>query len=372
MVLADAGAGVVTAVLAVLLVADRLSLPLLYAGMVAMSLFSSFRWPAYSAAISLLVPKRQLGRASGLDQFGQAASQLLAPVAAGVLVAAIGAHGVLAIDVLSYGVALAALAAARVPDATREPAPARDQASLLGQARVGLSFIAARRGLLALLLYLAAINLLAGFNLALATPLVLSLASPVELGAVLAASAAGLLVGGLLLGALGGPRERMRGVLGFGVVYGASFLAVGLRPSLPLIAAASFLLMFPVPVINGCSQVIWQSKVPLELQGRVFAVRRMIAQATLPIAFLAAGPLADRVFTPLLVEAGPLAGSVGRLLGTGPGRGIGFLYVVLGTAFLAVGSLAALSRRLRQVERDLPDCLPEVPAGPSPSAVGAG
>jgi Flp pilus assembly protein TadB len=61
------------------------------------------------------------------------------------------------------------------------------------------------------------------------------------------------------------------------------------------------------------------------------------------------------VFKPLLMPGGALAGSAGRWLGVGEGRGIGLLYVVLGLLALAVSLLARLSRRFRRLEQELPD-----------------
>ncbi len=112
-------------------------------------------------------------------------------------------------------------------------------------------------------------------------------------------------------------------------------------------------------VVNGCSQAIWQSKVAPDVQGRVFAVRRMIAWSSLPLAYLVAGPLADRVFEPLLAVGGPLAASVGQFSGVGPGRGIGFLYMVLGLISLLAVVVALLYPRLRRVEAELPDVIGE-------------
>ncbi len=74
----------------------------------------------------------------------------------------------------------------------------------------------------------------------------------------------------------------------------------------------------------------------------MFAVRRMIAWASLPLAYVAAGPLADRVFEPLLAEGGLLVGTVGRIIGVGKGRGIGLMFVVLGGMIL-LSVLAACS-----------------------------
>jgi DHA3 family macrolide efflux protein-like MFS transporter len=363
MILSDSGSAVVTLLLAGLLLAGRLELSHLYLGMAIASLFSAFQWPAWWATTTLLVPKDQLGRASGFDQFGQAASQFLAPAAAGLLIGAIGIGGVMLVDLGTYAVALATLLAVRVP----RPAPAGEAVagrtpSLFAQAKVGWRFIVDRPGLRYLLLYLAMINLLAGFNMALATPLVLSMGSPAELGVVLSVSSAGLLAGSFAMGAHGGPKRRMAGVLGFGLLYGLGFVLIGFATSLPAIAAASFLLMFCVPIINGCSQTIWQTKVPPGMQGRVFAVRRMIAQATLPLAFLLAGPLADSWFQPLMAEGSALAASVGRILGAGESRGIGLLYLVLGALALATSASAFLSNRFQRLEDELPDHV-EVLAG---------
>jgi hypothetical protein len=173
----------------------------------------------------------------------------------------------------------------------------------------------------------------------------------------------GMLVGTLVMSAWGGPRRRVNGVLGFLMVAGAAMILMGLRPSIPLMAVAGFGLMFTMPIINGSSQAIWQSKVPSDLQGRVFSVRRMIAWSTLPLAYLIAGPLADNVFKPLLTEGGALAGSVGRVLGVGPGRGIGLMFVVIGfLAILAAGS-GYLNPRIRRVEDELPDAVKEEPEG---------
>ena len=132
---------------------------------------------------------------------------------------------------------------------------------------------------------------------------------------------------------------------------------VGLRPDPRLIAGALFLVMFGAPIINGSSQAIWQVKVPPDLQGRVFAVRRLIAQFTAPVGFLCAGPLADHVFRPLLLPGGPLADSAGRVLGVGPGRGIGLIYVSLSILPILASLWGYARPGLRRVEEELPDAL---------------
>ena len=108
--------------------------------------------------------------------------------------------------------------------------------------------------------------------------------------------------------------------------------------------------------------MIWQSKVAPDVQGRVFAIRGAIVLATPPIASLVAGPLADRVFEPLLAVNGPLAGSVGQITGVGPGRGIGLLLVSMGLLLVMASVVSYLYPRPRLVEEELPDVVAADPA----------
>lgn len=153
----------------------------------------------------------------------------------------------------------------------------------------------------------------------------------------------------------GGPKRRIHGIFAFTLVSGATLLLGGLQPSAALVAVAAFVFLFSAQIVGGCSQAIWQSKVEPDVQGRVFAVRRMVATATVPIALLVAGPLADYVFEPLLAADGPLAGNIGQIIGTGPGRGIGLLFVILGLLNLLAIAIAYSYPRIRKVEDELPD-----------------
>lgn len=78
-----------------------------------------------------------------------------------------------------------------------------------------------------------------------------------------------------------------------------------------------------------------------------------------PLAYIVAGPLADNVFRPLLVEGGALAGSVGQLIGVGPGRGTGFMFMVIGALSILVAAAGYLNPRVRNVEDELPDVMPD-------------
>jgi Flp pilus assembly protein TadB len=81
----------------------------------------------------------------------------------------------------------------------------------------------------------------------------------------------------------------------------------------------------------------------------------------MPVAFAVGGPLADHVFEPLLVPGGALAGTVGRWLGVGPGRGIGLMIVLMGGVILAAVAIASRYPRLTRLEEEIPDAIDDEP-----------
>jgi hypothetical protein len=172
---------------------------------------------------------------------------------------------------------------------------------------------------------------------------------------MMSVGAFGGLVGSAIMGVWGGPARRINGVLGFGVIFGLGCIVMGLRPSVIWVTGAMTVLFCCLPIVNACSQAIWQSKVAADVQGRVFAVRSMVSFSMLPLAYLLAGPLADGVFEPLLMPDGALADSVGQVIGTGAGRGMGLLFMVMGALVLLTSLAGSLYPRLRWLEDELPD-----------------
>lgn len=358
MIVSDAGAGLAALAAALLFLADRLTPASIYLCTAIMSGFVTLQWPAWSAATTLLVPKEHLGRASGMVQAVDAVATLAAPAIAGALYARVGVGILVIADVASYLIAiLIMILFVRVPPPPRSAESRTASGSLLSDMKAGWSFIAARPGLLGLLLFFTVDNFLSTMVTPLLQPMILDAWSPEVYGLVGSVMGLGMLAGTLTMSAWGGPRRRMYGLLGTGALGGLALAAAGLRPSIPLIAAAMFTYSFLMPTMAGCSQAIWQVKVPPDLQGRVFSVRRTIAWSFTPVAFVVAGPLADRVFKPLLAEGGPLASSAGTVLGVGPGRGIGLQIIVLGVLTAGASLLALFVRRIRRVELDLPDAI---------------
>lgn len=357
MIVSDAGAGCCTLALVLLLAAGRLQVGYVYLLAALGAAFSTMQWPAYAAATTVLVGKAQLGRANGMIHFGRAVAEILSPSLAGVLVRSIGLQGVILIDFATFIAAVLTLLPVRFPAPSRHAAAGHHGRSFWSEMTFGWKVISARPGLMGLLSFSTAVNFLWGMVGALIVPMILGFAQSDALGFIISIAGAGLLAGSLAMSLWGGPRRRINGVLGFEFISGLCFMLIGLRPSFWPTAIGAFCAHVTIAIVSGSNQAIWQSKIEPGMQGRVFAAQQMVAGAAAPFAYLLAGPLADGVFEPLLAAGGPLAGSLGPLLGTGPGRGIGLLFVLMGLIKMGVAAAGYAQPRVRWVEDELQDAI---------------
>lgn len=353
MLCSDMVAALFTSALAALFISNQLQIWHIYLGVMAVSAAGVFQVPAYLTATTALIPSKHLSRASGMVQVAQACAEIVSPLLAGVLMVVMQVQGVLMVDAASFGFSVLTLLIVRFPPAVEPARAERSTAPLKGQISEGLNYIRRRRALITLLAFFAVVSLEGGMISALIQPLALAFTSPAGLGVILTAGGSGLMLGGIILSAWGGPAKRINGVLGFLLLFGAGIILIGLRPSALLAGIGAFCAHFCIPFVNGCNQVIWQGSVPLALQGRVFAVRQMAMRGAQLLALVAVGPLADRVAGPLMDAGGLLAGSVGQVIGVGAGRGSALIFVLMGLLAMLTASAGWLSPRLRRVEAEL-------------------
>ncbi len=359
MILSDAGAAVGTLAIMALLLADSLQIWHLYIALGIAGAFGSFQFPAYSAATTLLVPKRHHGRAAGLVQLAGSAGIILGPILGAVILVAGGLAAVFAVDLVTFVVAVVVLALVRFPEPEPEPRLGTGAAAMLKEAKVGLDYVRKRPGLLGLMLTFSFVNFAVLFHSVLIYPLLLAFVDETGAGAVISTGALGMLIGGLVMSVWGGPRRRIPGLMLALGAMGVGLLIAGLRPSPFVVSLGLFVLLLGIPIAGGISQAFWQSKIPPQLQGRVFSLRLLLAMGATPLSYLLAGPIADGIFQPLLDDGGLLSGTVGSVIGTGPGRGAGAFFIVLGLLVVLVVGYAATHPRIRNVETAVPDVIVE-------------
>jgi MFS family permease len=298
----------------------------------------------------MLVPKEKLGSANGMIQMGQAITSILTPMLAGALFIFIGLKGIIMIDFVTFFFAVGSLLFVAIPQP--QTAQEHKDSNLLQDMFFGWKYLRERDGY-------ALVNLLLNWTAVLLIPMVLSRFSASTLGVIQTIMGVGMLAGSIVMSAWGGPKRRIPAVIGFIVLAWIGYMFAGLRSDPIFIGIGIFMLMFFIPLASGNSQVVFQSKVAPEVQGRVFSVRSTISQSMMPIAFLTAGPLADKFFEPLMSNGGSLANTfVGHLLGTGAGRGIGLMFIISGIIAIVISLLVYANPRIRNVEDELPDAIP--------------
>ena len=359
MMLSDLGAGLSTIALLILYVTGNLQIwHIMVAGAFA-GIFESFQFPAFSASISTMLNKAQYVRANAMLSLAESASGIVAPVLAGFLLVAIGIGGIMAIDIITFSLAVIAVLLVHIPQPGRSREGAEAGAGIWREAAYGFRYIWRRPSLLGLQASFFFSNLFSSIGIILLPAMILARTGNNEttLGLVQSALGIGGVVGGLLLSTWGGPQRRIHGLLlGFiGIsLLGQSLLGIG--QALPLWAAAGFFVGFFIPFINGSNQAIWQAKVAPDVQGRVFAARRIFAQVTIPLGFLLGGYMADGIFEPLMVNpSGVVARFFEPLVGSGPGAGMGLIFVITGLLGAAVGLAGYVIPVIRNAEDILPD-----------------
>ena len=370
MLLSDLATGMGTVVVLLLYVTGQLQIWHIYVVAVVAGAFQAFQFPAYSAAVTTMMPKEHYARAQGMLGLATSLSGILGPLLGAVLLGVIGFAGVMLVDIVTFVFAIGTLLVVRIPQPVATAAARQGAGGLWRESIYGFRYILKRPSLFGLQLLFAGGNLLNALGYTLLAPMILARTggSDTVLGTMQSAGAIGATIGGTLLIVWGGPKRRIHGVLaGWALASLAGRVFLGLGDALLIWSLASLLAGLVAPFVEGCDQAIWQAKVAPDVQGRVFATKHLLSGATVPLGMLLAGPLADRVFEPAMMPGGSLAGSLGGWLGTGPGAGMALLLVVVGALEIALTLGGYAFPQVRNIEALLPDHGSE----PAPSASAA-
>lgn len=330
----------------------------LYFASVIYGLGNAFQWPAYSAAISTMIPKEQYGRANGMMSLIEAGPGVIAPLLAGAALPFIGLTGVLFIDVATFLFAIGALLIVHVPQPEKTQEGQQAQGNFWKEAIYGFQYIFARPSLLGLQLIFFAGNLFAGIAFTLVAPMILSRTGNDSLifGTVQTAGAIAGVVGGIIMSAWGGFKRRVHGVLLGWAIGGVGLAISGVVGGVVVWTIGLSLVALTSSLVNSSNQAIWQAKVAPDVQGRVFSARRLIAWLTNPISPIIAGTLADFIFEPQMrITTSALSQTFSWLVGTGAGAGMGLLLFICGSLCVLVGASGYFISPIYKAETLLPD-----------------
>ncbi len=357
-----------TVILLLLVTAGRLEVWHLYLTAIIQGVGYAFRLPSYSSVITLLVPRKQYTRANGMISLLDNTPDIFGPILAGLLYITIGLNSILVINLLALVISIGTLLVVNIPPTPHTAEGDVSHSGFVKEALYGIRYIIKRPALLGIQLIFFFGNIFSGMALSVtAIYTMLSLrtgGNPEIAGTVQSVGALAALLAGVFLSIFGRFKKPVRAIL-FGwllsSLFGLTLLGIGQVLLVWLIARViddSF-----GPVINVAMETFLQTKIPPDVQGRVFSASDYIAQAVIPITPLLAGYFGDRVFEPAMRAGGTLTNTFGWLVGTGPGSGFGLMIFLCGIGGTLVALVGYFSPTIRNADQILPDYLFPPPIG---------
>ncbi len=350
MLLCDSFAAGCAVIVLILLQSDRLELWHLYCLNALNGLMNTVQQPSADVTTSLLTPKKYYQKVSGMRSLSNSLVSVITPVLATALLSLFSVQTVIAFDLFSFGVAfISLLFFIRIPElksdgSVKEP--------ILKAAKAGLIYLKQNRGILDLILFLAAINLIASVYNAAFPAMILSRqgGGEVALGIVNASVGIATLAGSVIVSLLPAPGSRVR-VIFIALFISMStenfFLAFG--QSVPLWCIGAVLGWITIPVMGANMDVLFRSRIPIEMQGRVYSARNTLQFFTIPIGYFLGGILVDKVFEPFM-ETQDTDSFLTVLFGSGKGSGAALLFLILAFAGIFVCLFFRKDKHIWQLE----------------------
>ena len=351
-----------TVFLLVLSLTNNLEIWHLYITAAVNGLFGYFQDLAYSSSISSLIPKQHYTRAAVLNDYVSGfGANILAPALAGTLYYLIGLQGIMAIDLLTFIIAIYLLSLVKIPQQITDISSSQNN-NLWHNLTFGFRYIIQRKSLVMMVIFLIIFYGIDRIMSGIESPMILARSgnNTAIFASVHSATAIGGAIGGILLSIWGGFKRRIHGLLLGTILTFTSAIAFGLSSLPPLWLITTFFAALFWPIIGSSEQSIWLAKIPSEIQGRVFAARFLMTQIPVLIALGMTGILADRVFEPAMMSGGNLAPLLGGLFGTGLGSGMAVQYTLFAIFGVILGLSGYAFNQLRDIETILPDADIEV------------
>ncbi|WP_416671895.1 MFS transporter [Egbenema bharatensis] len=342
MILADAIAVLSSVVILILYSIHALQIWHLYLIGAINSSFAQIQQLAYTTSLTLLVPPQQYTRVSSMGSVLNYGPAIFAPALAGSLYSAIGLGGILLIDILTFFAAFITLISVHIPQPMRETMREGDRLRLKTIRQdilFGFQYVFKQPHLRMLLLFTSSFWMVHDLGEAIYDPMILARTdgNAAILASTSVAAGIGGVTGAVIVSIWGGTKRRIRGLLNgmIGAGISKTMFGLGRIPAVWVTAQGFSSLNFPL--LGSSEDALWLANVTPEIQGRVFAASALILQACSAIAMLIAGPLADRVFEPMMQSNGQFAALFSPIVGTGAGAGIALLYVMTSSGLLVVG-----------------------------------
>ncbi len=324
-----------------------IGVPPIVIGVTINSIFVALLEPSYKATVTDLLSEDEYAKASGLVQIANNAKYLISPAIAGVILGFFDIRVILLIDISTFFVTVLAVSFVRKSIQTIKPR--QDNFDLFKELKEGFHYIIEDKGVTNLVILMSFMCFFIGFVQTLMIPMVLPIGSVKTVGFMESVSAIGMVVGSIVISILGIKKQYSKILMVSLIVCGVFMALIGTSTHMAFIVAASILFFATLPFVNTCADVMIRVSIPNEVQGRVWGLISLLTQMGCVIAYATCGFLADHVFEPIMQKNGIFAMSIGSIIGTGEGRGIGLMLIVAGILMVVVALLLGSRKSIRAI-----------------------
>ena len=324
----------------------------IFVGITFSSIFTSLLEPSYRATLTDILEEENYAKASGLIQVAGSAKYLISPVIAGVILSVADIRVILLLDILTFITTCLMIFLVRKSMNSETQNYKKDSFKGLLE---GLFIIKENRGVYSLVIIMFFVCFFMGFIQILIRPMILALSNVKTAGMMESLCAVGLLIGSLWIG-IAGIKKNYSKILAVACFFCGIFMSMtGVNENLAIIGISTFLFFSTLPFMNSCADVLVRVSIPNELQGRVWGLISLITQMGTVAAYIISGVMADYVFEPMFNKNGILVENIGIIIGTGKGRGIGFMLILSGIGMLIMAIIIWKNREIREVSEKCVD-----------------
>ena len=317
----------------------------IFLGITFSSIFTSLLEPSYRATLTDILEEENYAKASGLIQAAGSAKYLISPVIAGMILSVADIRVILLLDILTFITTCLMIFLVRKSMNSETQNYKKDSFKGLLE---GLFIIKENRGVYSLVIIMFFVCFFMGFIQILIRPMILALSSVKTAGMMESLCAAGLLIGSLWIG-IAGIKKNYSKILAVACFFCGIFMSMtGVNENLAIIGISTFLFFSTLPFMNSCADVLVRVSVPNELQGRVWGLISLTA-------YIISGIMADYIFEPMFNKNGILVENIGIIIGTGKGRGIGFMLILSGIGMFIMAIVIWKNGEIREVSEKCVD-----------------
>ena len=324
----------------------------IFVGITFSSIFTSLLEPSYRATLTDILEEENYAKASGLIQVAGSAKYLISPVIAGIVLSVADIRVILLLDIMTFITTCLMIFLVRKSINSEKQNYKKDSFKGLLE---GLFIIKENRGVYSLVIIMFFVCFFMGFIQILIRPMILATSSVKTAGIMESLCAVGLLIGSLWIG-IAGIKKNYSKILAVACFFCGIFMSMtGVNENLAIIGISTFLFFSTLPFMNSCADVLVRVSIPNELQGRVWGLISLITQMGTVAAYIISGIMADYIFEPMFNKNGLLVKNIGIIIGTGKGRGIGFMLILSGIGMLIMAIVIWKNGEIREVSEKCVD-----------------